>query len=35
MMTKEDYKNVGVGVLVVMVVALITGVITGYLFCSY
>ena len=35
MMTKEDYKNVGVGVLVVMVVTLITGVITGYLFCSY
>ena len=35
MMTKEDYKNVGLGALVVMAGALITGVITGYLFCSY
>jgi hypothetical protein len=33
-MTKEDFRNVGVGALVVMIVALITGVIIGYLFCS-
>ena len=35
MMTKEDYKHVGIGALVVMAGALIVGVLTGYLFCSY
>ena len=33
-MTKEDYKNVGIGALVVMVAALIIGVSIGYMICS-
>ena len=34
MMTKEDYKNVGLGALVVMAGALITGLIIGYAACN-
>lgn len=33
-MTKEDFKYIGLGALVVTIVALITGVIIGYAFCS-
>ena len=33
-MTKEDFKYIGLGALVVMVVALTIGVITGYMICS-
>jgi len=33
-MTKEDFKYIGLGALVAMVVALITGVIIGYTICS-
>ena len=34
MMTKEDYKNVGLGAMVVMAGALAIGLIIGYTLCN-